>query len=374
MSQAKVFRGATLEELLPRIRAELGPDAVVTKRREGVIGGIGGFFARRCLEVEATAAAEQAWQERFEDDATEPELYELPPAIARIDEYDTGGDVLPEPSLPTPPSPPTLASPGPFAGRLAEVLDRFELPLDGAASLRASLGAAGIPAGIVDSVVAEAEHELAPFAPDEPLTAHGRRALARRIRVRHAGRSRRRVVALVGTARTGRTSVAIALCRAYASAGTRVAALSLEGVRQVLELAQATDFQTGLEIADTPEALALVQPKLRDAELVVVDTPPVTASDPMQTQRLCGLLAQLGPTETHLVVRSDTLTGARAALDQLHGGGIKPDRLVIAGIDGVDAGRAVALALAERLPVSYVYGSGGLAPAEPADLARLVVR
>jgi flagellar biosynthesis protein FlhF len=369
MSQARIFRGATLEELLPQIRAELGPDALVTRRREGVVGGIGGFFGRRCLEVEAVATTEAtdhepAHREPVEQDATE-QLRELVPA-GRIDYYDTGDELQLAATA--------SHSPTVFAGRLAEVFDRFELPIDGSTSLRASLDAAGVPAGIVDAVVTEAEHQLAPFAPDEPLAEHGRRALARRIRVRHAGRGRRRVVALVGASRAGRTSVAIALCRAYASAGTRVAALSLEGVRQVLELAQATDFETALEVADTPEALALVQQKLKGAELVVVDTPPVDPSEPAMTQRLGDLLATLTPTETHLVVRSDTVSCARATLEQLHGGGVRPDRLVIACVDGLDAGRAVAMALAERLPVSYVHGPHGLAPAEPDELARLVIR
>ena len=42
-----VFRGATLDEVLPKIRAELGPDAIILAEREGVVGGIGGFFARQ---------------------------------------------------------------------------------------------------------------------------------------------------------------------------------------------------------------------------------------------------------------------------------------------------------------------------------------
>jgi len=58
MSDTKTYRGDSLEELLPQIRAELGEDAVVTRRREGVVGGFGGFFGKRCVEVEARAAAE----------------------------------------------------------------------------------------------------------------------------------------------------------------------------------------------------------------------------------------------------------------------------------------------------------------------------
>ena len=40
----RTYRGSSLEEILPRIRAELGPDAVITRRREGLTGGVGGFF------------------------------------------------------------------------------------------------------------------------------------------------------------------------------------------------------------------------------------------------------------------------------------------------------------------------------------------
>jgi flagellar biosynthesis GTPase FlhF len=54
-SDVKVFRGRNLEELLPRIREELGPDAIITRQREGLHGGIAGFFQRQFVEVEARA-------------------------------------------------------------------------------------------------------------------------------------------------------------------------------------------------------------------------------------------------------------------------------------------------------------------------------
>jgi hypothetical protein len=50
---AKTYRGETLDELLPQIRAELGPDAVVLRQREGLAGGVAGFFQKRCVEVDA---------------------------------------------------------------------------------------------------------------------------------------------------------------------------------------------------------------------------------------------------------------------------------------------------------------------------------
>ena len=56
-SQTKTFRGLSLAEVEAKVRAELGDDAVVVRQREGLTGGVGGFFQRRVFEVEATAAA-----------------------------------------------------------------------------------------------------------------------------------------------------------------------------------------------------------------------------------------------------------------------------------------------------------------------------
>lgn len=68
----RTYRGRKLEDLIPRIRAELGPDAIILRERQGVTGGIGGFFAQRCVEVEAKAAPRvDVYANDFEDDDDE---------------------------------------------------------------------------------------------------------------------------------------------------------------------------------------------------------------------------------------------------------------------------------------------------------------
>lgn len=52
----RTYRGRSLAELIPRIRAELGSDAIILREREGLIGGVNGFFAKRCVEVDARRA------------------------------------------------------------------------------------------------------------------------------------------------------------------------------------------------------------------------------------------------------------------------------------------------------------------------------
>ena len=51
----RTYRGRKLEDLIPQIREELGPDAIILRQREGLIGGVGGFFAQKCVEVDAQA-------------------------------------------------------------------------------------------------------------------------------------------------------------------------------------------------------------------------------------------------------------------------------------------------------------------------------
>jgi flagellar biosynthesis GTPase FlhF len=52
-SGVRTYRGRTLEEILPQIRAELGAGAIILREREGLVGGVGGFFAQRFIEVDA---------------------------------------------------------------------------------------------------------------------------------------------------------------------------------------------------------------------------------------------------------------------------------------------------------------------------------
>jgi len=89
----RVFRGRSVEELIPRIERELGADAIVVRRREGLTGGVLGFFQHPWVEIEAI------------------------PGTAGVDVYDEAESVAPpiagaEPAQPPPPPvpPPHAAS------------------------------------------------------------------------------------------------------------------------------------------------------------------------------------------------------------------------------------------------------------------------
>src|SRR4051795_3184270 len=52
-TDVRTFTGRSLDEILPEVRAELGADAIVVRRREGLAGGVAGFFQRPFAEIDA---------------------------------------------------------------------------------------------------------------------------------------------------------------------------------------------------------------------------------------------------------------------------------------------------------------------------------
>ena len=84
----RTYRGGSLEELLPQILSELGPEAVITKQREGVVGGVGGFFGKRCVEVEVELPLPQQF-------TPTPTL----PRRAVVDAYDRGDTLVGQPAV-----------------------------------------------------------------------------------------------------------------------------------------------------------------------------------------------------------------------------------------------------------------------------------
>lgn len=110
--ETRTYRGKTLEELIPKIREELGPEAVIVRQRDGLAGGIGGFFQREFVEVEAQAGA-----------PPEPE----PPR--RFDAYDDARPVTGPRFVPSAPATDGAGEPEGHASQPSSPRERFdELP------------------------------------------------------------------------------------------------------------------------------------------------------------------------------------------------------------------------------------------------------
>jgi hypothetical protein len=122
----RVFRGRSVDELVPQIQRELGADAIIVRRREGLTGGMFGFFQRAFVEIEAMPGAPGVDVYDEADSAPPvaappqaPSAAALPPALpgASAPEYQ------PAPAAPAPtPLPPQAApsAPPPPGARFEE--------------------------------------------------------------------------------------------------------------------------------------------------------------------------------------------------------------------------------------------------------------
>ncbi len=114
----RVYRGRSVEELVPQIQRELGADAIIVRRREGLTGGVFGFFQHAYVEIEAMPGAPGV-------DLYDEELEQMPPApepvsppAPSVSEQPPAPFAAPPPPAAPPPfaaPPPPAAPPQPFA-------------------------------------------------------------------------------------------------------------------------------------------------------------------------------------------------------------------------------------------------------------------
>ncbi len=374
-TETKTYRGASIEELLPRIRAELGPEAVIVTRREGLIGGVAGFFQKKCVEVDAR------------------------PGGPRIDVYDDGGETVIDPplitethpvrndvatreGLETPAVQRLVSEAKPFADLLQEMTPQAEpepLPEPDpteprrVAALREGMVAAGLGADLADDVVDAVVASVAPFATPSRLRTLVRNELALRLPVAPAPGPGRRHLAVVGPAGTGKTAAVARVAAAHAAAGQDVACLTLEpadggaALRAMLE-----GSGVGVEaIAYEDLAVGLLG---ASAQLVLIDTPAAAPSSGVTVESLGATLGAAGVDETHLAVRAGTASPAAVEMfENLKG--LDPNRILVsAAADTSYIGAALDVAIRTSLPVHYVAETVvDLAPADPRDLASRVV-
>jgi flagellar biosynthesis GTPase FlhF len=390
-ASTKTFRASSLTDALAQVRAELGPDALVVRRREGLHGGVAGFFQKAVVEIEAHSGA---GIDVRDDDA--PAMPDVAPALTReaaaagfaaalataqgnpdpkpyadpaIDAIPRASDCAPEVAPPAfvaeplapapapPPAPHTVAPPTshPEAERVVHALRR-----------------AGITPAFAEQLVAEAADHGLPFADAEhaaalrPLVV---RALARRLDVaplRGPG-----AIAVVGAGGSGKTAVVARLATAYAAAGRLpVAVIALKPKDGGAELARLlAPAGVPLSATDDVGGAAARIANLRRGALVLVDTPALPPRAGSERDALTAALGRLGLDEVHLAlpavlageVARDLLASARE---------LGANRLAVTHADATARlGMALELAAEARTPVSYLADTAGVRPAAAEDLA-----
>ena len=396
MTETKTYRGKTLDEVLPQIRAELGDDAIILRRREGIVGGIGGFFGRRCVEVDAIPSPAAASRtvalpartvfdayDSHHDDAGDDA--ENPVIRTMLDQAHPFAQALEAAEL-------RAESPAP-AATMAEAADEDEgaeefqaiefPPIAGDGDWEAAAAeavAAGLPAAVVEALARDARRAMQPFAQSTSPLDLLERALARQIKVEHSWKTKRRTIALVGAAGAGKTLTAAKLCHAYATGSTlAVRTLSLEPPADAYRLGALTEhLDIGVRVAQTPDTAARAAARMSGESLIVVDTPPVSATDPDGIADLAAMLEAVRPDETHLVVPAWADARATVALYEAITAHFPVTRITITRLDEVSSvAAAVGLSFTLKRPLAYVTDGrraiGGLRPADAAELAGLAL-
>jgi flagellar biosynthesis GTPase FlhF len=399
-TETKTYRGRTLEEVLPKIKAELGPDAEIVRQRSGLTGGVGGFFQRQCVEVEARAPEVSSGQGTVDSgQARRFDAYDEDPTAAP-----TPSSFVPDVIVPDEPTAEGLSTPGiqeilrqaaPFADALGAAereldpppepdLSTVHRPLSteppvAATKLESTIVDAGLDAALAREIVAEVvSHEL-PFSSKRSLKRLVRGALARRIPIAPTASAGARSIAFVGPGGSGKTLSAARLAAAYgAGSDLPVVVIALRSADDGAELANMlAPLGIGVRSADSgAEARAHLAGALHHA-LVVVDTPAVAPRSTAEVAALASELRELGVGEIHMTLPS-TYSGpaARELAENLSP--LEPTHVALTHMDATThVGGLLDYAIRSQRPISYLSKGtgvpGGLEPAVGEELAALIL-
>jgi flagellar biosynthesis GTPase FlhF len=404
-SEIKTFRGRSLEEVLPQVRTELGPDAIVVRRREGLAGGVGGFFQRSYVEVDARASLPDEQPLELRSDRATAEGLSTPGIQALVQQAAPFADALMEAAaresasrdaVEAPVVPAGLYGPQPNFVPMAEPVAVIEPPAPAepvaaavpaapavparapeapaaAAAIEAKLVAAGLSASVAADVVGEAVAHGLPFSAPRQLKKLVRATLARRLDVLSDIGPGARTIAFVGAGGAGKSAAVAQIARAYAQADAEVVVVALRSADGGCDLAAELEPHGVSVIAAADAAQAHRRLARREPALVLVDTPAAGPGGPASRAAVAALAADLqalAVQEVHLTLPA---TLSAAAADEL-AGALGPAGITHVALTHADQtgrpGAPLELAMTARKPVSYVCDREGVEPADAAALAQ----
>jgi flagellar biosynthesis GTPase FlhF len=405
-ADVQTFRGKSLEEVLPQVREALGPDAVVLRRREGLVGGVAGFFQRPFVEVDARKPLpdeldpvprnDRATEEGLASPVVRALVEQASPfadALARAERgigtraeeflkaeaadaglYGPQPKVEPEPEpVPAPPvfepapTPPAAEAPAPAPQPI--VAHTPPVP-SSAAGIEKALITHGLSPRLAADVVHEAVMHGLPFATPRALKKLVRTALARRISALSRPGDKAPQIAFVGAGGAGKTTAIAHIAQAYAAAHGDVVVIALRTSDGGATLATMLEPLGIPVIAANDATEAKRRLGRREAGIVFIDTPPIGLGDRQTAVSLSAELRALEADEVHFALPATLSAGAAdeqyAALAPL-----AVTDLALTHADGTTRpGAPIELAITAHRPISYFCTRDGVDPADPADLAQ----
>jgi flagellar biosynthesis GTPase FlhF len=405
-SDVQTFRGKSLEEVLPQVREALGPDAVVLRRREGLVGGVAGFFQRPFVEVDARQPLPDEVDPVPRNDRATAEGLSSPVMRALVEQASPFADALaraergvgtradellafeaadaglygPQPnrtaaesgSSPRDEDAAPVFAPAPPAAEEPSGAPSAQGPQPpaSAAGIEKSLVAHGLSRELAADVVGEAVAHGLPFATPRALKKLVRTALSRRIAALSRPGNKPPRIAFVGAGGAGKTTAIAHLAKAYAAAHADVVVVALRTSDGGAHLAADLEPIGISVIAAADAAEAKRRLGRRAAAIVLVDTPPIGLGDRTTAAALSGELRALEVDEVHFALPATLSAGAA---DEQYAA-LAPLAVTDMALTHADAttrpGAPIELAIAAHRPVSYFCTRDGVDPADPADLAQ----
>jgi hypothetical protein len=237
-----------------------------------------------------------------------------------------------------------------------------------------TLAERGIEPDVAHELIVDAAAHVLPFTPDGDLRTAARTVLARYIPTPELPAVGGRAIAFVGAGGAGKTRCVAGLAAAYAGGSTLptvcMSIAPTDGGAELTALLRAHGVR--VETVDARSAARRIAEARADA-IVVVDTPPVSPSDPAGIAALADQLTPLELDETHLVMPAMLSSAvAQQLVERL--APLRPTGIAMTHADATGyVGAVVELACATRLPLSYVNSGvalpGALAPADPDRIA-----
>lgn len=405
--EIKTFRAKTMPQALDLVRQELGPEAMVLHTRERHASLLGRIFIGRSYEI---AAAQVEREERKQRESvrqpakssaalepqgrasvpvSRPATYQRP-QTAPI-QSDVGLDLTSLAPLATsnqqPASNPQIAE---LESLLTQLRERQGLaPRRSAQAPMFDLFTDLIEAEVEESVARELVDRLRRepgLDHADSQTARHRLAQILQADVQVTGpievaSGAGRVVALVGPTGVGKTTTIAKLAANYRlKEGYRVGLITVDtyriaAVEQLRTYAEIIDLP--MEVVSTPREMRDAVAKMRDFDLVLMDTAGRSPRDDVRIRELRTMLAEAEPNEVHLVLSAaSSARSLVAAAEKFIPVGVTA--AIVTKIDEATAlGNVLSLARRCNLPFSYLTDGQNvpddISVAEARTLAQLIL-
>ena len=316
----RTYHGRTVEDLIGKIQDELGSDAIIVHRREGLTGGVAGFFQRPYVEIDAIPGGpsidvydEEPVAPPRPQPARTPFYERKPPHGSPAPRYVTGHLAALAQSSTTnapllEPPPPKLENPDPFVRVLAQATSKQETPSPpprarARVTVQSRLVGLGTSPAFAEGTVDAALAHVVALAPRTPLGKAVGQALVQRIPVAPPLPTRGAAIVVVGPGGAGKTSCCAALLAAYRANSTlraSCATLVRGHGKDEWRLLLSPQLRTPIA-ADSDRARRALRKAKADG-LLVIDTPPLSPGESGGIRKLEALLAALEPERVTVAV------------------------------------------------------------------------